>query len=858
MSDIKVIAHTHWDKEWYFTDNRSMIYSLIDFDEIIDCLYDNDSISTFLLDGQTSILEDYLKYRPEKKEKLKELISEGKIVTGPWYTQSDTLVISGESLLRNLQIGMNQAEKLGACQKIGYLPDSFGMSEQLPLIYTQMGLNYAFFRRGIADHLLTDREFNWISPSGDSIKAFILYHYGIMAYPPNEDDGSYIDNLVGKLAEFGNRKPYILFNGEDQKPIRKNINQIIKNTDYDIQISSLEEALDDVFSNIETLNTYTGEFTFGQYSRTHKSIFSTRADLKNKHNRLERYLTDFIEPLSSIALSLGMAYEKELIEECFKLMLLNSAHDSIGMCNSDRTNHFIEYRYDKVNDITKNLADFIMRRIGDGIKAKDFNFQVYNTLPYEREDYVRCKVITPYKNFEIERNGKRIPFEIISIEEDNTDLNKSIKEIGVNNESSSNLTNLDRTYKAEILLFDKFNSMGYQTYEIIEKISNNMASKDCEEDFIENDFYKIHVNSKGQIIVEGHTNINTIYLEDNGDEGDSYDYSTPENDWHITEGSVLHLRVTKNSLYENINFTLRRKLPSNLDNREQKIADGIQDSDISITIYKSKKYIEVGYKTVNKVIEHRDRIVIDTKLTCNKSIADEQFGTILREIDYSKYNNWKDDGWDEKPRGIEPMMSFAAIDADKTICGVSDGIREYEVLDDNKLAFTMFRSIPYLGKPDLNDRPGRASGVHEVQMGHAMLDTEISTTIYITDTENDYYCMHKFAKEVLNKPVSYQAGEIYDNTDHFVISKNKTYPKDYSLLTVDGAIISSLKKSYYDNNLILRLYNPYRDRDINFEISHKNINYLKADELSKDDENNIIRPCGIKTLKLLWGKLWTT
>ena len=258
-----------------------------------------------------------------------------------------------------------------------------------------------------------------------------------MAYPPNEDDGSYIDNLVEKLEKFGNRKPYILFNGEDQKPIRKNINQIIKNTDYDIQISSLEEALDDVFSNIETLNTYTGEFTFGQYSRTHKSIFSTRADLKNKHNRLERYLTDFIEPLSSIALSLGMAYEKELIEECFKLMLLNSAHDSIGMCNSDITNHFIEYRYDKVKDITNNLADSIMRRIGDGIRAKDFNFQVYNTLPYEREDYVRCKVITPYKNFGIERNGKEIQFEIISIEEDNTDLNKSIKEIGVNNESST-------------------------------------------------------------------------------------------------------------------------------------------------------------------------------------------------------------------------------------------------------------------------------------------------------------------------------------------------------------------------------------------------------------------------------------
>ena len=51
MTDIKVIAHTHWDKEWYFTDNRSMVFSLIDFDEIIDYLSNHDDISTFLLDG---------------------------------------------------------------------------------------------------------------------------------------------------------------------------------------------------------------------------------------------------------------------------------------------------------------------------------------------------------------------------------------------------------------------------------------------------------------------------------------------------------------------------------------------------------------------------------------------------------------------------------------------------------------------------------------------------------------------------------------------------------------------------------------------------------------------------------------
>lgn len=849
MSDIKVIAHTHWDKEWYFTDNRSMIYSLIDFDEIIDYLNENDDIKSFLLDGQTSIIDDYLKYRPENKEKLYNLISAGKIITGPWYTQSDTLVISGESLIRNLQIGIKEAHNMGACQSIGYLPDSFGMSEQMPLIYSQMGLKYAFFRRGIADHLIKDREFNWVSPSGECIKTFNLYHYGIMAYPPNEDDGSYIDNLVEKLKNFGNRKPYILFNGEDQKPIRKNISQIIKNTDYDIEICSLEESLDEVFGNIDQLKEYTGEFTFGQHSRTHKSIFSTRADLKNRHNRLERYLSEFVEPLSSISYKLGLRYEREIIEECFKLMFLNSAHDSIGMCNSDKTNKFIENRYEKVEDITTNLTDSIMRRIGDGIKASEFSFQIYNTLPYSREEYVICDILTPFKNFKIIRNENEIQYNLISIDKDNANLEKSIKEIGVNNEITSKLRSYEDIYRAKIIILDQFASMGYQTYEIKESTNKKLATPITDDKFIENEFYKISIDQKGQIVVGGDTNINKIYLENSGDEGDSYDYSSPTNDLYLSEGEVFDLKVNKDKLYQEIRYKLVRSVPSTLENRAKHNLDEKLITDVSITLYKTKKYIELNCKTVNNIIEHRDRIVIDTDLKTNNSIADQQFGTIIREVDYNKYNNWKKDNWDEKPRGIEPMISFAALDAENSVCGVSDGVREYEVLDNNKLAFTMFRSIPYLGKPNLNDRPGRASGVYEVQMDHALLNKEIETTVYITDVEDDYRLMHKFSKEVLNNPVSYQSGEIYDNTDHFVISKNKCYPYEYSLLEVDKAIFSTLKQSQDNNNLILRLYNPYRDKDINFRTNIENVNYVKADEIINDVHDNLIKPCGIKTIR---------
>lgn len=852
MSDIKVIAHTHWDKEWYFTDHRSLIYSLADFDEIIDYLSENDDIKSFLLDGQTSIIEDYLEFRPEKKEKLIKLIKDKRLITGPWYTQSDTLVIGGENLLRNLLIGMRDSKSLGGYQSIGYLPDSFGMSEQLPLIYSQMGLKYAFFRRGIADHLTKKREYNWISPSGEEIKTFNLYHYGIMAYPPNKDDGSYIDSLVKKLEDFGNFKPYILFNGEDQKPIRKNLPEIIKNSSHHIEISTLEDALDEVFSNINDLENYKGEFTFGQFSRTHKSIFSTRADLKFKHNNLERFLAEVIEPLSSIAYKLGIRYEKELIEKCYKLLLLNSAHDSIGMCNSDKTNYFIENRYDTAFDLSDNLRDLLMRKIGDGIDSKNFSFQIYNTLANRRNAYVSCEIRLPYENFIIKRAGKEIAYDIISKKEDPTILAKSIKEIGVNNESQSSLLKYDKIYKVELIVYDEILPMGYQSYQVIETSEKSKEPKISEDDFIENDYYKISVDEKGQILVKGDSNINKIYFEDNGDEGDSYDYSSPNSDLKISEGQVSNLKVIKGNLFQKLTYDLTRKIPKDLKNRDQKILDTKLQTKVSLVLYKNKKYIEITYKTLNNAIEHRDRLIVDSKIKTDKSIADQQFGTILRDIDYEKFDTWKEDGWDEKPRGIEPMISFAALDSPKTVYAITNGVREYEILDKNKIALTLFRSIPYLGKADLNDRPGRASGVFEIQMGHALLNKKLTSTIYVGDMEDDYFKIHQISKELLTKPIAYQAGEIYDNTDYFVLSKNQTYPESYSLLEAKNAIFSTLKLCQYDDKLILRLYNPYRDRDIDFSLSHKDVEYLKADEITKDD-GDFIKACAIKTIKLLWG-----
>ncbi len=63
--DVLVLAHTHWDREWYHPAGRfrQRLVALVD-----ECLDRGDG--PFLLDGQAVVLEDYLAVRPDRREAL--------------------------------------------------------------------------------------------------------------------------------------------------------------------------------------------------------------------------------------------------------------------------------------------------------------------------------------------------------------------------------------------------------------------------------------------------------------------------------------------------------------------------------------------------------------------------------------------------------------------------------------------------------------------------------------------------------------------------------------------------------------------------------------------------------------------
>ena len=860
--DFPIIPHTHWDREWYFTTSRSKIYSLNHFKEIFDVLENNKNFSHFLLDAQLSIIDDYLEFHPYDENRIKKLVTEGKLIIGPWYTQTDQMVISGESIIRNLYYGIERAKDFGAYMKTGYMPDSFGQSAQMPQLLNGFNIKYNTFKRGLGDSHYPKNEFYWESPDGSRVFNMYLDRYGNFVYFTSEADS--LNNLMAKLKEETDRRSLIgtltLYNGEDQRPIRKNLPEIVEklnelNPDSNFYISTIDNVMEKAENNGFHYDTVKGEMTSGQFSRVHKSIYSTRADLKIKNNKNENLIVNISEPLSSIAYKSGFEYENRVFEQAWKLMAENAAHDSIGMCNSDETNNSIEYRNDTVKSLMDNLNDLKMREIGSAIPEKDiFQFQVYNFLPYRRSGVLKTEIFTPFTDIEIyDTDGNIYETKVLKSEKlEERIKNKMKSEVGFNtNDNPRWIKKNSEIYKTELLIYLKDTlPLGYRTLFMRKKESaDKVYEYSTEVNEIENDLLNIRIQKNGSIIIKDKKNNlekeGFLIFEDSGDEGDTYDYSEPYSDRILTsENSEIEILETeKNSLLNKIKYSVKMNIPYNLTSREQE-QDNIQiEFFVTLSLEKNSSLVKVDIEVKNKAIEHRVRVLFRTGIESVESIADQQFGTIRRPVYLSEVENWRENGWNEKPRTIEPMQSFVSLANDhENVSIITDCVREYQITGEkfDTIALTLFRSTPEMGKAELKDRPGRASGMANWKTPDANLLKNLKFNFAISIGKNEYSIskISNISKEYLTPFYYYQAAEFKNVDIFFLMNKPEIQDVsfDYSIFSSENrnCILSTVKKAEKDDALIIRVYNPDDKKPTYFDIIYhddiKNTSLVKFDE----------------------------
>ena len=132
--------HSHWDREWYREFEIFRLRLLRVFDNVLEMLSKN-KIPSFYFDGQVCAFEDYLAMRPEKTELIEGLIRHKKLFIGPFYCLIDEFLTDKTCFSKNLELGMKIAEKYGCNDFIGYLPDTFGHSQNVADILRDYGID---------------------------------------------------------------------------------------------------------------------------------------------------------------------------------------------------------------------------------------------------------------------------------------------------------------------------------------------------------------------------------------------------------------------------------------------------------------------------------------------------------------------------------------------------------------------------------------------------------------------------------------------------------------------------------------------------------------------------------------------
>ena len=883
---IHVIPHSHWDREWYFTTSRSKVYLMKDLGDVLNTLENDPEFKYFMVDAQGSLLDDYIKWRPQDKERISKLVNDGRLVIGPWYTQTDQLVISGESIVRNMYYGMKRCESFGKYMNVGYVPDSFGQSGNMPQIYRQFGIEDTLFWRGVSDDMVKHTDYNWRGDDGSVVFTtqipFGYYIGGNIPEEPEENEEFWQKECLEKAGGRSATRHIYFPNGFDQAPVRTNLPQLVKernekDPENEYVISCIEDYIKDVKSENPELEEVQGELVIAKHMRIHKSIFSSRSDLKVMNTQIQNYVTNVMEPLLTISYNLGNEYPHEAVAEIWKLLFENAAHDSIGSCISDTANEDVYVRYKQARDIAVNLVELHSRLIATNVKNDaDMTFTAINTLPQKRKDTVIVKTYVPGGKFAIiDEKGNDVDYTIIK----SRDLTDYVLSQTIMLDPSRKFYVPDQVL--EVTMAIKANdvpALGYVQYSIDTQKDSHKETADKK--VLENKYYTIEVEENGSLtIVDKANNVtykNKGILVENGDHGDSYNYSPPRKDMEeFSNQSKCTVKISGSDIYDQAEIHFDMVVPADLDERAEGKVSVTMLVDMTVALRKDSKVIDFNVKVDNKGLSHRLCVLFDSQIVSAFNYADQQFGLIKRPNYYEKemklymesmnnktekkagiqeLANWANDQstWQEPPISIEPTQSYVSLTDGKTgIAVIPQGVREYEVLDDSKIRLTLFRTYGFMGKENLIYRPGRASGERIIETPAAQLLKEMEFNFGFTSYAGDINDsdIDTLAKQYNTNLEVYTYAEFLNG--RLIFSQREIEgqnAKIHSLFETEGnLVVSAVKKAEEDDGYIIRLYNGKDHKDLddkikfNFDIKeayYTNLKEEKTEEIKV--ENNTI------------------
>jgi alpha-mannosidase len=364
---------------------------------------------------------------PQMNEQIKQRIKEGRweIVGGMWV-EPDLNMPDGEAQVRTILIGKRWFQKeYGVDVRIGWNPDSFGYTWQLPQIYKKSGIDYFVTQKTAWNdtNQFPFKLFWWESPDGSKVLTYFPHDYANGNLNPVRLSNDFViarDHTPG-LTEMmdlygigdhgGGPTRAILDEGVHWMQPDKVVPQMKFGTaqsyftEFEKKIVSDPRIWD--YDSIAkgylppatppdgkvAIPTWKSEL----YFEYHRGVMTTQANHKRNMRDSEEWALN-AEKFASLAWLQGDPYPGNELTEAWKKITFNDFHDlaagsGIGIIYKDAQQDYDQVRW-ATNEISekavKTLSSDIDTQIGGGVPVL-----VLNPLAWERSGAVTVDVQLP-------------------------------------------------------------------------------------------------------------------------------------------------------------------------------------------------------------------------------------------------------------------------------------------------------------------------------------------------------------------------------------------------------------------------------------------------------------------------------
>jgi len=824
---VHIVPHTHWDREWY-SPYQTFRLRLVDLlDSLLPQLESDPSYTHFLLDGQMAVVEDYLEVRPDAEPRLRALAGSGRVAMGPWYALPDEFLVSGETLVRNLQRGLRVASRFGGAMEVGYLPDMFGHVAQMPQLLRLFGFEHAVVWRGVPAAI--DRSgFWWSSPDGSTVRAeYLPVGYGNGALVPDDAKA-----LLRRIGEFEDEQrdllagPILWMNGTDHLLPQPWLGRVVAEAnaldgDFELHITSLAHHV--ASASTEDLPEWTGELRSGARANLLMGVASNRVDVKQAAAQAELTLERLAEPLSALFLP-PSSWPGALLDRAWLEVIRNSAHDSICACSVDEVCDAVMVRFAEATQIGDGLAARAADALGATIGVDGRTSVVVNPTHRARGGVVElrlpgvdapdgCQLVSsrPAERVLLDRT----PVEVATVMVGELEHLRGIRSFAMESASGETLLGVERE-EAGTLVTPPVRAQLAELRDaragerVTVRVTNRpavtvLAPVDAVPGYgwkawsgasaaapvsasglsMSNGLLSVEVDpGDGTFSIGGHRGLGA--LVDGGDVGDTYNWCPPEDDLAVSRPDDVHVDVLEPGPVR-ARLAVRRtyRLPTHAAGGRRV---GSADLDVAtvLELRAEEDFVRVEVAFDNHGFrDHRLRVHLPLATPATTSVAECAFATVERGLT-------AEGGPTELGLPTFPSRRFVVAGG---LTVVHEGLLEYELVDvadgaARTLALTLLRATGMLSQGPMATRPLPAGPMTPMEGPQSQRPAVARFALHLAGRDP-----YEVADEVLVPLVVPRGGG--DGTDG---------PAEGSVLAVSGAEVSALLREA--GALHVRVFNP--------------------------------------------------